>query len=1159
MLLTKYEIITDFFCDNLPKSSKKIKKLNQNGWEVVNEFLSLKYPSGALSSKLKSRLVETILSETEKCLKIFDKITFNGVLILLQHQSMLNFYKSNSEIYGKLISKIFEFYTEFLKNETSFVAEEEENVLKTVIENLLSFIKYKSDFQEVFTKEVLKSFSELIIVTRNSKISIEGDYFKILQLIYFSDENIGNYKNYFTTKSWSENIFEEKTLPKYVSLLTYEGFILSYRDQSELTGKFVKFLFDDLLTSDQELESYKDLLISLNYSFQLLKKHGIQLLQEVDGIRLVNYLGDVVNELVDKFYNSYQFEVLSILCSIIKLNPIILEQNIFQISVKCMLSRKDDRIMEKYEEFLCLFVDMFQKLSRSQNLLSYLIKALQQQLSSTKLSKKLKRKLNSEEDDLNTSKNSKKRRTISTTNENGSSEEVIDFYLNHLTCEDTLKVNRAESTWNDLYFAWPSKSVGVKFSSLISSLVSKPSLKIWKTLVYSLSQSIVDLKSTESDENTIFLIDFISSLLCQYFTGTRLAEQSDKFWDLIQENRDLTHELLKDFGNYLLSIEHNSRLMNSFLQICYSAGNFDLICWFYCPDSINTTDNLEYTEIPVVDLKKKAKNIHEFLTSDEWVLIEQRIINFGKDECKTNLNKLYLQKIRSNLLFSCNKKKMNLSSLLTTALTDYQQMKPILMDPATNMWFIELLTRDQKMLIADVILKSEDAVKFIGNILENKEFTEILIFSLFQKVAKDGLNSKKSVLNGVNFEKVFSFDITVLDEIKLKIAKRIEDQAAVKKFEEDDLRTDLIILKKLPLEYLSQNIKNFVFALTLGFYVDLKSVGNDELKEMCLDIFGKLIQSGDSPNIFKFFEIELLIEIFKDSKIYKSFFELIFENPTKHVDEDDFINIRRVLEMFKENNSEDLLDLCMTIPEFLPKIKKAKLDKSEIHLFQEDLITSIIDYLVGHLTEENKKVSKKFLARTLSGFSCVLTTHLGKKENLENLNDDVIKICKVYVKNSINSEDPCSIRLIKTVLTFKKPLKMEQEEVDEILKTYWEQFLSSIRDVAMKKVQNFEENIEVPAGEVSKNLTEILKIIVANKSDKQLEVLMKDLWKKSQKVLTNVDICYFSNILACLGKCGFSNTKSQVCGFFFCLNALQMIEETLIPKIYLSPVDGFEL
>lgn len=215
------------------------------------------------------------------------------------------------------------------------------------------------------------------------------------------------------------------------------------------------------------------------------------------------------------------------------------------------------------------------------------------------------------------------------------------------------------------------------------------------------------------------------------------------------------------------------------------------------------------------------------------------------------------------------------------------------------------------------------------------------------------------------------------------------------------------------------------------------------------------------------------------------------------------------------------------------QIKKAKLDKTEIQSFQEDLITSIIEYLVSHLTEENKKVSKKFLARTLSGFSSVLTTHLGKKENLENLSEDVIKICKIYVKNSINSENPCSIRLIKTVLTFKKPLKMEQEEVDTILKIYWDQFKSSIRDVAMKKVRNFEENIEILTGDVSKSFTEILKIIVTNKSEKQLEVLMNNLWKEAQKDLTNVDICYFSNILACLGKCGFSNTKSQVCSFFY--------------------------
>lgn len=216
--------------------------------------------------------------------------------------------------------------------------------------------------------------------------------------------------------------------------------------------------------------------------------------------------------------------------------------------------------------------------------------------------------------------------------------------------------------------------------------MSKPSLVVWKTLIYTMMEHIETLQtfikqSTELNENSLFLIDFNASLLCQYFFGTSLIEQADKFTNEINENRTLTSNLLKTFGQTNLNLEHNKRIMNAFLEISYYSGYFDLILWYYSPDSLKI-DHSQFS----------TKSINNYLTAEEWILIEQRVVNFGKKECKINMNRIFLQQTKTKLIFQQpdllhedKNNQLNIKNfLLTNTMDDTEQIKSYFLDPTNN-------------------------------------------------------------------------------------------------------------------------------------------------------------------------------------------------------------------------------------------------------------------------------------------------------------------------------------------------------------------------------------------------------------------------------------------------------------------------------------------
>ena len=398
-------------------------------------------------------------------------------------------------------------------------------------------------------------------------------------------------------------------------------------------------------------------------------------------------------------------------------------------------------------------------------------------------------------------------------------------------------------TWQNIEFAWPS-SVSATFITFISGLVSTTSLVIWKTLLFILIDYVEVLKKGQTDENTLFLIEYTSALLCQYFTGSRLAEQCDKTWQLIEEHSQKTNNMLKDFGKAIISQEHNIRTMNAFLKICYSFGNFELLLWYYCPDSMNSGTNISsidrYPELPAIDVQQKMTNLHSYLLPAEWNLIEQRITNFGRKECKTNMDKIFLQKIKAPLIFgghSADKSEepiINLNKQNFLYISDTSYINEFFHDYSVRSLFIDQLHRTEKISICEKLISTNALpTGFFQCLLENSEFYEIFVITMYKQLAEQfSSSSKKSIFLQIDFEQMFKGEWSA-QNLKQVLSRYIDgDEIVMKKYAEEDGILELLgMLQKLPVDFVSKEMKNVLFLLNVALMCDIKATKNNKLMD----------------------------------------------------------------------------------------------------------------------------------------------------------------------------------------------------------------------------------------------------------------------------------------------------------------------------------------
>ncbi len=83
-------------------------------------------------------------------------------------------------------------------------------------------------------------------------------------------------------------------------------------------------------------------------------------------------------------------------------------------------------------------------------------------------------------------------------------------------------------------------------------------MSVWQTVIFKFTESIKSFETV--DENNLFYSDFLTSLICQYLTGNRIAESIHNIkGSKMEKLLTYTKEFLKLFAEKILSLEHIPR------------------------------------------------------------------------------------------------------------------------------------------------------------------------------------------------------------------------------------------------------------------------------------------------------------------------------------------------------------------------------------------------------------------------------------------------------------------------------------------------------------------------------------------------------------------------------------------------------------------------
>lgn len=220
--------------------------------------------------------------------------------------------------------------------------------------------------------------------------------------------------------------------------------------------------------------------------------------------------------------------------------------------------------------------------------------------------------------------------------------------------------------------------------------------------------------------------------------------------------------------------------MNAFLKLCINVSSFDLVCWYYCPDSMygnnaNSCDGDDEHRAPAddggnsdvtkINGLRNAQALHSYLSLKEWTIIEQRITNFGKRDCKSNINQIYLQRVKAAFLFredsaQCMREDIA-RSLLSSTFTDIEQITGILSDDFAGPWFIQHLESHQKRMICELLLDTDDQdlAVLCNERIQDKEYINVLVLVVHKFVIRELCAGKKlNLLKSLPFETLFEGD-----------------------------------------------------------------------------------------------------------------------------------------------------------------------------------------------------------------------------------------------------------------------------------------------------------------------------------------------------------------------------------------------------------------
>ncbi|KAH8419742.1 hypothetical protein KR009_001996, partial [Drosophila setifemur] len=924
--------------------------------------------------------------------------------------------------------------------------------------------------------------------------------------------------------------------PLHVSLLLLEAAVLNDRYEPVELAKIVKVVFEE--SESLPLAAY--LLMSLRkYDISLQFNMTQQVAEQEEEKEQKDqkepkpkpkgktqtafaYITEKLLELVRLRRQTHLKEVLILLCSALRLNPLLLEQSVYQITIWLLTAPKQSpREEQLYSEYLILLLDMFRRLSRAERFIMNLLKALKEWLAKYQLPS-------------NNSEGKKRRLQDSISEEDGDQRYLKLILKEH---PPSAAFSSPNDAFKQLSHTWPSPSAGAAFTRLVSHLMTKPSLVIWKTLLH----SFAELLEEEQPQGVLpgnldFARELHAALLCQYLSGTRLAEQVHLHQAEVEQQLQHTSQVLEQFGRRLLSMEHNRRLMNAFLECTERSSGFELLLTHFWPDGFPKS--------------QRSLQLRGFLAPAEWTLIQQRVHNFGKSSCRQRLQRLELQLVESGWLLEEGQRASGCSDALSELVSHQQLFR---------------LTRAQKQLRVQQREQDRDQGTAL---LEDAECVELLALQLLREYAA---SVKEAKVKG-----------SLLVKLKLEehpeeavLVEFLREKALIdKELELPDAQETVEALQRLPLSQLTSSIRS---RLWLGIFVLYRDLSHSQLGQearQVLELLIDLMHFGHPLPICEYVpQLGRLIDLIPTHTPEGwSFYETLFARCIRRQSAGSEAFLTSCTEHLREQLSEgsklstEQVRLLLLAIETLSSVSGAQGRKMQRQL---QPLLEIYGEMVAHKFRSKKKEAaayKEFVDSTLAGYatyvsSCINRVAKQEREKLEQakkeekepdqeepskkkkkkdrkkeeqgeesaqqepeqaIDDNFRRICKIYIGHSLNYRNGHAIRLLNVALTHRQRLHLDPDEIEFVLNSYWRQLNADI------------EAGDIASGSGLECLEPAIKLIIGYKTNEDFLLLLRRLSAQMEQMprpessAQHTALQNVLTLLALFARCSLSGVKGAM-------------------------------
>ncbi|ALC48696.1 CG18273, partial [Drosophila busckii] len=1057
--MNKYEIVCQWLAATIAKRKQYVLPVQQ-----LQQLFKLRAQPGLVNVSAKTAFIEALLKRISKST---DDAEEHPQLLqsLLNFELMQDVLRANYMLLMSCYGQLFESYEYQLLNGKETTLRHAEIMLPLLqqLRECAQRAQRINALNKAYAAEAVQPLCELVIVLR------ERQGFDCVEQLAALEQQL------VEQMPFEAQLQRLAKQPLHVRLLLLECALLNRRYDALALHELLTQVCQPELDNDLSSSAPESLAL-LTHALASLRLHNIALETRKGEASMLELLSAQLLRLAREQREQHLREVLLLLCTALRLNPLLLEAHVYQLTVWLLTAHKrTPEELQLYAEYLVLLLDMFRRLSRAERFVMQLLKWLKEWLSKYALNE-----------------SSSKRSKLETEPEQELDENFMYvqlMYQAHVTATTTT-VNLLDSSSERLAQQWPSSSAGAAFTRLISQLMSKPSLVIWKMLLHNLADLLQPAATDDATprvlpENLDFALEFQAALLCQYLQGTRLAEQVAQHGEQLQQQLGHTAQVLQQFAQHLLAREHNRRTITALLECVERASGFELMLNYYWPAGL----------APPTEQQQ-----HRFLPHAEWDLIQQRVHNFGKNACRLRLQRLELQLLQAGWLLQPTQTEAQ--SSCTEALLE------LLPGPQLGR-----LTREEKQLRLQRLQQ-----RGLPQVLQaglDGESVELLTLELLQEfVAAAG--SKHMLLAKLLKQ---STQLPPLDLAKLLLASSDKKSPQLTTAATDEL---LAALQQLPLLQLVNALKARLWLLLLALQVDLQRAQLKPQAQQLLELLIDMLHFGQALPLCSYLpQLDQLLQLLPleissekedenetETNTTWRFYETFFTRCIRRLgaNSENFltscVNFMRAEIQESRSLSLEHCRLLLLVVETLAAATgvQARRNQRQLQPFLE-----LFGQLVLHKFRSQKKapeVYKEFVQRTLSGYTVYLSNcinrwnkqqqekekenvkqqeqeknteqqlkkkekkkeHELKPEPVQPIDENCRRICKIYIGHSLNYRNPHAIRLLNVALTYRQLLHLDQDEIEFVLSSYWQQLNADIASDTALDIQSIEPAIKLIIG-----------------------------------------------------------------------------------------------